>query len=50
MEENLERDSEFYFCGPIEFMRSVYKNLVSMGINKDDINFEMFDAGIDITK
>lgn len=50
MEENLERDSEFYFCGPTEFMRSVYKNLLSMGINKEDINFEMFDAGIDITK
>lgn len=50
MEENLEKDSEFYFCGPTEFMRSVYKNLISMGINKDDINFEMFDTGTDITK
>ena len=50
MDENLEKDSEFYFCGPTEFMRSVYKNLVSMGINKEDINFEMFDAGTDITK
>lgn len=50
MEENLEKDSEFYFCGPTEFMRSVYKNLISMGINKDNINFEMFDAGTDITK
>lgn len=50
MEENLDKDSEFYFCGPTEFMRSVYKNLISMGINKEDINFEMFDAGTDITK
>ena len=50
MDENLEKDSELYFCGPTEFMRSVYKNLVSMGINKEDINFEMFDAGTDITK
>ena len=50
MEENLDKASEFYFCGPTEFMRSVYKNLISMGINKEDINFEMFDAGTDITK
>lgn len=50
MEENLDKDSEFYFCGPTEFMRCVYRNLVSMGINKEDINFEMFDKGDDITK
>lgn len=50
MEANLEKDSEFYFCGPTEFMKSVYKNLIDIGVSKEDINFEMFAKGEDITK
>ena len=47
---NLPMDGEFYFCGPIEFMRTVYKSLESLGIEKSRINFELFAAGEDITK
>lgn len=50
MEENLPKDGEFYFCGPIPFMKSLYKNLISIGINKEQINYEMFEPGGDITK
>lgn len=50
MEDNLPQNGEYYFCGPVEFMRTIYHNLDSMGIEKDKINFEMFAPGVDITK
>ncbi|AWK52585.1 oxidoreductase [Clostridium beijerinckii] len=50
MIENLPKDGEFYFCGPIPFMKTIYHNLISMGIEKEYINFEMFETGVDITK
>lgn len=50
VEENLPKDGEFYFCGPIPFMKSIYKNLISMGVNKEQINYELFGPGEDITK
>ena len=50
MENNLPKDGEFYFCGPIEFMRTIYKGLISMGVEKDYINYELFAPGEDITK
>ena len=31
-------------------MKDIYHNLVSMGIEKEYINFEMFKSGEDITK
>lgn len=50
MIDNLPKDGEFYFCGPIPFMKTIYNNLILMGIEKENINFEMFEAGVDITK
>ena len=50
MEENLPMNGEFYFCGPIPFMKNIYENLISMGIEKEHINYEMFGSGKDITK
>ncbi|ACD24510.1 oxidoreductase [Clostridium botulinum] len=50
MIDNLPKDGEFYFCGPVPFMKTIYHNLISMGIEKEYINFEMFEAGVDITK
>lgn len=50
MKENLPLDGEFYFCGPVPFMKSVYQNLVVMGIQKEQINYELFGPGADITK
>ena len=50
MENNLPRNGEFYFCGPVQFMRNLYHNLIDMNINKEDINYELFAAGEDITK
>lgn len=50
MKDNLPKDGEFYFCGPISFMKTIYSNLISIGIGKENINFEMFESGVDITK
>lgn len=50
MEENLPVDGDFYFCGPEQFMRSIYHNLVDMGVEKEQINYELFGPGQDITK
>lgn len=50
MMDNLPNDGDFYFCGPVPFMKTVYHNLISLGIEKENINFEMFEAGVDITK
>lgn len=44
MEENLPKDGEYYFCGPVQFMKSIYENLKSMGIKEGEINYEMFDS------
>ena len=50
MENNLPKDGDFYFCGPVEFMRNIYKNLESMGVETNHINYELFAPGVDITK
>lgn len=50
MVDNLPKDGDFYFCGPVPFMKDVYHNLISMGIEKEYVNFEMFESGADITK
>lgn len=50
IENNLPMEAEFYLCGPIEFMRVIYKSLEELGIQKAKINFELFTVGKDITK
>lgn len=50
MLDNLPKDGEFYFCGSVPFMKEVYKNLILMGVEKEYINYELFESGIDITK
>lgn len=50
MEDNLPKDGDFYFCGPVPFMKSVYQNLIAMGVEKEQINYELFGPGEDITK
>lgn len=50
IEKNLDKNSEFYFCGPIGFMKSMYQGLVEMGVDKERIHFELFGGSVDITK
>lgn len=44
MEENLPKDGEFYFCGPVPFMKEIYSNLIEMKISEEQINYEMFGS------
>lgn len=50
IEENLPIDGDFYFCGPLAFMKALYDNLVNIGVNKENINYELFGPGEDIAK
>ncbi|MEG2039085.1 MAG: FAD-binding oxidoreductase [Oscillospiraceae bacterium] len=45
----LPQDGEYYFCGPTPFMKSVYHFLKEKGIPREAVNFEVFEAGVDIT-
>ncbi len=42
IEENLPKDGDFYFCGPLGFMKHVYDTLRGMNVLEDEINYEMF--------
>ncbi|WP_141430477.1 NO-inducible flavohemoprotein [Bacillus sp. 03113] len=36
------KNTEFYFCGPVPFMKSIYKNLIELGVEKQQIHYEFF--------
>lgn len=36
------KDAEFYFCGPVPFMKSVNASLKELGVREDRIHFEFF--------
>ena len=38
----ISKDSEFYFCGPTPFMANVITILKSLGVSKENINYEFF--------
>lgn len=50
LNNELVADGEYYFCGPIEFMRTVYHYLIELGVQKENIHYELFAPGEDITK
>lgn len=50
LQENTPSQAKFYICGPIPFMRSIYHHLVSIGIPTENIYYELFTPGEDITK
>lgn len=33
---------QFYVCGPVKFMQFAAEQLVSMGVNKENIHYECF--------
>ncbi|MEF9952781.1 MAG: flavodoxin domain-containing protein [Clostridium sp.] len=43
MGDNLPRNAQFYLCGPVNFMRFIYKSLLDIGVSEDQINYELFD-------
>ncbi|WP_066064926.1 NO-inducible flavohemoprotein [Neobacillus soli] len=35
-------DAEFYFCGPVPFMKAINRSLKELGVNEERIHFEFF--------
>ncbi|MGL5414561.1 MAG: hypothetical protein ACRDAU_02750 [Clostridium sp.] len=46
--ETLPKNAEFYFCGPLGFMKHIYNTLIGMGVKEDSINYEMFGPSADL--
>lgn len=42
-------DAAFYFCGPKGFMRAMYQNLSKLGVNEEDIRYEVFGPSEDMS-
>ncbi|MDO6563885.1 NO-inducible flavohemoprotein [Amphritea sp. 1_MG-2023] len=38
-------DAEFYFCGPLPFMRLIHSQLKDLGIDDEQLNYEVFGPG-----
>lgn len=50
IKENVPQNGEFYFCGPLGFMKHIYNTLRSIGIKEEAINYEMFGPSQDLSK
>ena len=50
IKENVPSDGDFYFCGPLGFMKHIYNTLKSIGINESEIHYEMFGPYQDLSK
>ncbi|WP_316572226.1 hypothetical protein [Neobacillus sp. YIM B06451] len=41
LKENADiQEADFYFCGPVPFMRAIYRSLKELGVNDERIHFE----------
>ncbi|WP_339264584.1 NO-inducible flavohemoprotein [Geobacillus sp. FSL K6-3411] len=44
------KDADFYFCGPVPFMKTVYRALKQWGVPEERIHYEFFGPAGDLTK
>lgn len=44
------KDADFYFCGPVPFMKTVYRALKQWGVPEQHIHYEFFGPAGDLTK
>ncbi|WP_153127262.1 NO-inducible flavohemoprotein [Peribacillus tepidiphilus] len=43
LKEKVEiEDADFYFCGPVPFMKSINSSLIDLGVAEDKIHYEFF--------
>lgn len=42
LKSNVQVNSAFYFCGPTPFMKSMFKSLKELGVQREHIHFEFF--------
>lgn len=50
MEQNLPVDGDYYICGPVPFMKSIYQYLTAIGIDNSSIHYELFGPGSNLAK
>lgn len=50
LQENTPSQAKFYICGPVPFMKSIYHDLITIGVPQENIYYELFTPGEDITK
>lgn len=50
LRSQISLDAKVYLCGPVEFMRSMYKYLTDIGVLSDNIYYESFVPGQNISK
>ncbi|MFE1245367.1 NO-inducible flavohemoprotein [Fictibacillus sp. NPDC058756] len=46
----LNREAEYYFCGPVPFMQAINHALQELNIKKENIHFEFFGPASDLEK
>ncbi|MED3624090.1 NO-inducible flavohemoprotein [Neobacillus thermocopriae] len=43
LKEKVEiEDADFYFCGPVPFMKSIHSFLIDLGVSEENIHYEFF--------
>lgn len=42
IKDNINLESDFYFCGPPPFMKGIEEYLLELGVKKEKINYELF--------
>ncbi|WP_243129559.1 MULTISPECIES: FAD-binding oxidoreductase [Clostridium] len=50
IEKSLPKDGEFYFCGPLGFMKHIYICLTNIVTDKSSINYEVFGPSADLSE
>jgi len=45
-----EKEADFYFCGPVPFMKAIYHALKEWGVAEANIHYEFFGPAGDLTK
>lgn len=44
LKDNVDLNSDFYFCGPPPFMKALEKSLLELGVPSDRIHYELFSS------
>ena len=50
IDQTLPKNGDYYFCGPIPFMKFLYDSLIECGISKENIHYEAFGPAKDLSK
>lgn len=40
------KHAQFYFCGPVPFMKAIYSSLITMGVQDNHIHYEFFGPAL----